>query len=195
MVVQRKTKTEGRIREALTHLLRTKGLEGLTVSDVSREAGINRGTFYAHYVDKYDLVQKQIDAVASELSAILLAEPQERLEGDCEIIPYDRILAAMQYVHANHEFLGALTNDGKDMRLQVYVKDVIGELLELQATRLGKGKPSFCGLAHDYGREILLSNTVAIIWLWLRKGCAETPEQITDIIFKAKDIAPCQLLE
>ncbi len=195
MVTRRKTKTEEHIRAALTHLLRTKGLESLTVSDVSREAGINRGTFYAHYVDKYDLVQKQIDAVASELSAILLAEPKERVEDDCEIIPYDRILAAMEYVHSNHEFLGALTNDGKDMRLQVYVKDVIGELLEQQAVRIGKTNPSFCGLPHDYGREVLLSNTVAIIWLWLRKGCAESPEKITDIIFKAKDIAPCMLLE
>lgn len=195
MAEHRKTKTEGRIRAALTHLLRTKGLEGLTVSDVSREAGINRGTFYAHYVDKYDLVQKQIEAVGGELSEILLAEPQQYHDNECEIIPYDRILAAMEYMHENHEFMGALTNDGKDMRLQAYVKDVIGELLELQAARIGKTTPSFCGLPHDYGREVLLSNTVAIIWLWLRKGCAESPQEITDIIFKAKDIAPCMLLE
>ena len=34
-----------------------------------------------------------------------------------------------------------------------------------------------------------------LVWLWLRKGCAETPEQITDVIFRIKDIAPADLLE
>lgn len=195
MAVRRKTKTEMHIREALSHLLRTKGIEGLTVSEVAREAGINRGTFYAHYVDKYDLIQKQIDAVTDELSAILLAEPEQSANNASDVIPYDRILAATTYVRENNEFIGALTNDGKDTRLQEHVKNVLGELLELQATRLGKSAPSFCGLPHDYGREILLSNTVSIIWLWLRKGCIESPKEITNIVFKAKDIAPSTLLE
>ena len=34
-----------------------------------------------------------------------------------------------------------------------------------------------------------------LVWLWLRKGCAKTPEQITDVIFRIKDIAPADLLE
>jgi AcrR family transcriptional regulator len=191
----RHTKTESRIREALAHLLRTKGLEGLTVSELSREAGINRGTFYAHYVDKYDLVQKQLDSATTELSAILLAEPEGDDDDPLDIIPHDRLLAAMRYVFEEHELLGALTNDGRDMRLQSHVKDVIGELMEKQAVRRGKTDPAFCGLPHDYGREVLLSGTVAIIWLWLRKGCLESPEEITDVIFRAKDVAPSELLE
>lgn len=195
MIQRRKTKTEGRIRAALTLLLREKGIDGLTVSDVSREAGINRGTFYAHYTDKYDLVQKQIDAVAADLSDILLAEPAAEPATIVDVIPYDRVLEALRYVHENHEFLGALTNDGQDMRLQGYVKEVLAELIEKQLSRLGGPAPSYCGLPHDYGREVLLSSTVSVIWLWLRRGCAETPEQIADVIFRAKDIAPSELLK
>ena len=194
MAATRKTKTEAKIRDALAHLIRTKGFEGFTVSDVAREAGINRGTFYAHYEDKYDLIQKQVDHVVEEISAILLAEPGADSDLN-EVIPRGRVLAAMEYVAENHVFLGALTNDGKDLRLQTQVKDAFGELMERQAERRGNTKPSYCGLPLDYGREILLADTIAIIWLWLRKDCAETPEEITDIIYAGKDISPCKLLE
>lgn len=54
----RQTKTELKLQQALTELLPTKGLASMTVSDICRTAGINRGTFYAHYIDKYDLVDK-----------------------------------------------------------------------------------------------------------------------------------------
>lgn len=194
MPAHRKTKTEDRIRAALTHLLREKGLDGLTVSDVAREAGINRGTFYAHYTDKLDLVQKQIDSVAAELSDILLTEPRDTPTCVSDVIPYDRVLEALRYVYENHEFIGALTDDGRDMRLQSYVKDVLAELIERQLERLGQAGPSYCGLPQSYGREALLSCTVSVIWLWLRRGCAEAPEEIASIIFRAKDIAPCELL-
>jgi AcrR family transcriptional regulator len=194
MAPVRKTKTEAKIREALAHLIRTKGFEGFTVSDITREAGINRGTFYAHYVDKYDLIEKQLKSVVAEISAILLDEGVSPEPAD-EIIPRERVLAAMEYVAQNHYFVGALTNDGKDLRLQECVKDAFGELMERQAMRRGNTSPSWCGLPHDYGREVLLSNTIAVIWLWLRKNCAETPEEITDIIYASKDISPCQLLE
>ncbi len=194
MAAIRKTKTEAKIRDALAHLIRTKGFEGFTVSDITREAGINRGTFYAHYVDKYDLIEKQLESVVTEISAILLDEGASPEPAD-EIIPRERVLAAMEYVAQNHYFVGALTNDGKDLRLQERVKDAFGELMERQAMRRGNTSPAWCGLPHDYGREVLLSNTIAIIWLWLRKNCAETPEEITDIIYASKDISPCQLLE
>ena len=194
MPVRRKTKTETHIRDALTRLLREKGLDGLTVSDVAREAGINRGTFYAHYTDKLDLVQKQIEGVATELSDILLTEPQDSPARVDDVIPYDRVLAALRYVYDNHEFIGALTDDGRDTRLQSYVKDVLAKLIERQIERLGMASPSYCGLPHDYGREALLSCTVSVIWLWLRRDCAETPEEIAGIIFRAKDIAPSELL-
>ena len=49
------------IREAFFKLLREKGFEKITVTDVCREANINRGTFYLHYVDKYDLLNAMID--------------------------------------------------------------------------------------------------------------------------------------
>ena len=73
----RRTTTEPRIRAALTELLAERELGAISVSDITRRAGINRGTFYAHYVDKHDLVQQLIDGVLDDLANIVLGEDDE----------------------------------------------------------------------------------------------------------------------
>ena len=193
MAQRRKTKTEQRIREALTHLLRTKGFEALTVSDVAREAGINRGTFYAHYTDKFDLLNKQIELAIAELTDILLA-PSPEPPGD-DLVPRVNVLRALCYVRDNYSFVSALTKDGTDSRLETHVKDALEQLIEREARRYPAFTLSYRGLPRDYGRTVLLSSITAIIWLWIRKACTETPEQICDIIFANKNLSPMELLK
>ena len=54
------------IREAFFELLREKGFDKMSVADICRRADINRGTFYLHYVDKYDLLDALIDEALDE---------------------------------------------------------------------------------------------------------------------------------
>ena len=51
-------RTKKLLRQALTRLMQQKDFQSITVTDVVREADINRGTFYAHYRDVYDLRDK-----------------------------------------------------------------------------------------------------------------------------------------
>lgn len=50
--------TESLIRQAFTALLVEKPIQHITVKELCQRAGINRSTFYAHYVDIYDLLAK-----------------------------------------------------------------------------------------------------------------------------------------
>ncbi len=47
--------TRALIREAFTTLLKEKPIERITVKELCEKAGINRGTFYGHYNDMYEL--------------------------------------------------------------------------------------------------------------------------------------------
>ena len=193
MAQQRQTKTEAKIRAALTKLIRERGIEGVTASAVAREAGINRGTFYAHYTDKIDLMAKQVDAVMEDFSRILLAEDEDAGTAE-DLIPRANVLKALRYARENLDFISALTGGGRDARLQERFKEVLGRLLEREAARWPEYTLSYRGLPHDYGREMLLSGVTSIIWLWVRKGCAEEPEQICEFIFMNKDLSPAELL-
>ncbi|KAB8287736.1 TetR/AcrR family transcriptional regulator, partial [Bifidobacterium avesanii] len=75
MARKRNTGTEAKIKAAFTQLLKEKGFDAMTVSDIARIAGINRGTFYMHYMDKYDLKQQLLDNAIYDLRRILSARP------------------------------------------------------------------------------------------------------------------------
>jgi AcrR family transcriptional regulator len=49
-------KTKRALKEALTGLILEKGYEGVTVQDIIDRADVGRSTFYAHFVDKDELM-------------------------------------------------------------------------------------------------------------------------------------------
>ena len=53
---RRVNRTRRALKEALTDLILEKGYEGVTVQDVIDRADVGRSTFYAHFVDKDDLL-------------------------------------------------------------------------------------------------------------------------------------------
>jgi AcrR family transcriptional regulator len=59
---RRVQRTRQVIREAFLAVVREKGLMGASVREVTERANVSRGTFYAHYADKYELV----DAIIRE---------------------------------------------------------------------------------------------------------------------------------
>ena len=53
-------RTRSLILTAFEELLPEKGFQSLTVQDITDKAEINRATFYAHFADKYDLLDQSI---------------------------------------------------------------------------------------------------------------------------------------
>lgn len=189
----RQTKTELKLQQALTELLPTKGLASMTVSDICRTAGINRGTFYAHYIDKYDLVDKQVERLTDDLKRIVFA-PGGGIANDHELIPQQRVLEVLRYVKDDYALIAALIGNGTNMELRERVQEIIGELLEQSARRHGLTL-SYGGVPADYGRAMVLSGITSVIWLWIKKGCVEPPEEISRIVWTNKSCSPQELLE
>ena len=53
-------KTENALNAAMFTLLEKRSFEKITVIDICEKALVSRATFYAHFADKYDLLQKWI---------------------------------------------------------------------------------------------------------------------------------------
>lgn len=54
------TRTRKLIRDALSSLLAEKNFESITVQDIAERATVNRATFYAHFTDKFALLDAMI---------------------------------------------------------------------------------------------------------------------------------------
>ena len=191
---KRQTNSKTNIKKAFIHLLQTKGLESLTVSDIARDAQINRGTFYMHYIDKYDLLAQLEDELIENLTEIFLSsDHSQNLDDPLQVIPYHAILSALQYAKENYDLIRLLLM-GNDPQFITRFKSLLEQLIEQQVKHSHKLQLSRQGLPEDYATEILLASIIAIITLWLQKGAIESPESIAKIISKAREISPYELL-
>jgi AcrR family transcriptional regulator len=67
---RRVRKSQEAIETALVQLLAKKNFETITVREVTEQANVNRSTFYLHYQDKYDLLNKIVEAHITQLETL-----------------------------------------------------------------------------------------------------------------------------
>lgn len=72
------------IKEAFLALVEEKGFDAITIQDIANEAIINRATFYLHYYDKQDLLDKLNEEVFEQLSQLI--KPTSYVENNEVII-------------------------------------------------------------------------------------------------------------
>lgn len=86
------------ILSAFESLLAEKGFESITVQDVTAKAGINRATFYAHFPDKYALLDYSIQKM-------FLSEIEKRTLNACSYSQdnlRNLILAVCEFLFRTH---------------------------------------------------------------------------------------------
>ena len=55
---KRRRESQERIETAFIELLQSCEIKDITVSDIIKQTGLNRSTFYANYIDIFDLADK-----------------------------------------------------------------------------------------------------------------------------------------
>ena len=64
-------RTRALIHEAYFALLKERDFSKISVAAIAERAGINRGTFYAHYLDVRDLAMKLAEEALKDLATVL----------------------------------------------------------------------------------------------------------------------------
>ena len=63
--------TKTMLQNAFLQLLAQKPVQSITVKELCQAAGVNRGTFYLHYRDVYELLRQMEEAMLEDLDALL----------------------------------------------------------------------------------------------------------------------------
>jgi AcrR family transcriptional regulator len=80
--------------DALKRLLHEKEFDKISIQDITEAATLNRATFYAHYPDKFALLEQLIRVSFLEL----LAQRKVRYDGTCSLAFQAIILAVCDYL-------------------------------------------------------------------------------------------------
>lgn len=90
--INKKTKTKRKIQESLLELMKTKKFEAITINDITTLIDINRSTFYRHYLDKYEVLEKIEDSILSEIinfhGTFIHSLPNKNIDVSFEIKDY-----------------------------------------------------------------------------------------------------------
>ncbi|MDO4775273.1 MAG: TetR/AcrR family transcriptional regulator [Aerococcaceae bacterium] len=180
MTQQRKTDTKQDIKRALTTLLQEKSFDAITVSDITRYAQINRGTFYLHYLDKFDLLEQLMADIYADIGQLLLINQSKEAY-------YAPLLQVFHIIKQDFDFIYALTMRRPD-EVDKSMRQFLMKLIE-QADELRTVLEHHPVLPADYATEFFLSSSIGVILHWVKKGAKESPEQLAKMLIEAQLLA------
>ncbi len=159
---KRRQTTRENIEKVFIELLQSREISGVTVSDICKITGYNRSTFYANYVDIYDLADKIRDKLEAEVN--------ELYENDIFYNCGKDYLKLFEHIKDNQIFYITYFKLGYDSK---HIVD-LGSISKQQ-----KGFPEE---DLEYHIEFHKAGLNAIIKKWLASECEKSPEAMVKII-------------
>lgn len=165
---KRVRRTKKLLRQALTRLMQQQEFQSITVTDVVREADINRGTFYAHYRDIYDLREKIESEMIDDFRSML-----DGIRPNAASL-YPVLSRAVKYLRENREIvIGLIGVSGADGFGKKMIR-VIEEYLEESARGYG--------LEAQYAARFIATGVVGVLEKWISETNPLPGEEMTALL-------------
>jgi len=155
---RRAKKTKRAIKQTFLDLLKTHPINKISVSEITRIADIGRGTFYFHYLDVYDLLEKIEDEICDDLSAIF--DEVYTAPSDFNAL----FLAIIDYISGHNEQFSLL------MVQEANSSKLMQKMRQLFVNKIGSLIPEkMMDNYHKIRILFIVSGVVGIIDDWLRR--------------------------
>lgn len=174
-------KTDRRVRRtrtllihALISLLEEKSFKDITVKDLCDAADINRGTFYLHYKDIYDMIEQLEQDIMDQFEALISMHTPEELGSD----PYSLIYDIFQFTAENADLCKTLLSQNGDISFLVRIKQLFRErFMQVLISTLDETHHTQL----EYSYNFIAAGYVGLIESWLFAGRPESPEEMAKL--------------
>ena len=149
---------------ALSLLIESQDLQKLTVQKVAAKAGLNRATFYLHFLDLRDLLRHIIydffDELNNKMSPLLELENSNLDES---------LLAFLDYFYVQRKSIAVLF---EEKSFQKKFHNTIVEFIQVRRELKGEVKEE------AVSEDIIAASILGILVWWVRDGKQYSPEYI-----------------
>lgn len=156
---KRRRESVEKIEKAFVNLYQEKEINEISVSDICKMTGLNRSTFYANFLDIYDLAEKVKERLENDFSEVFI-EPNYT----------DGALKFFEHIKDNQLFYKTYFKLCYDIKTTIFVYDD------------NRARRDFENKNIKYHIEFFRSGLNAIIKLWLEGGCKESPSEMAEIL-------------
>lgn len=177
MTIDKRIKrTRQLLRQSLLDLLREKRFDEISVQDIIDQAGVARSTFYAHYIDKEDLLvgSQGVFARDMERNPEFRKLRNTKCEGIISTCFWQNILA--------HRAIFDLI--ARDPAMDVTMKDLYVKLQALIRQKLQSKQSEVAAIPPSLVVEQLAGSIITLVKWWVKEGMTHSPEQMHEIFRK-----------
>jgi len=179
--IEKNKKTKQLIQKSFLQILEKKPFESITVGDITKHAKINRGTFYLHYIDKFDLLDKieqqlfedlgnHIDQLQSRYTSIQSFEKGQEQIASTLFSFIEMQLPTLKI------FLSEHGRAGFHLRFRAaFAEKVRGNLEKNESFTANLPVPM------EYFLSFITSAFLGLIEQWVQNGLDKTPQEMTQL--------------
>lgn len=175
---RRVKKTRKQLRECLASLLREKKLQDITVKELTDAADINRGTFYLHYKDIYDLLSSIEDEMFEKFVTIINSHDDEKNMHR----KFSHLLDDMfEFIGQNHDLVRILLGPNGDITFFNKLKDTVRSTVSTSwLSRLSV--QNFNTFEAYYSFSV--AGFIGLLSHWIECDFVQSPKEMSDIAKK-----------
>lgn len=174
-VDRRVRKTKKQLRQALTELMKEKSIKNITVRELSEMADINRGTFYIHYKDVFDMLEQIENEMFEGFNETINAyKPDEILQN-----PAAMLADIFSFLGENADICISLLGKNGDIAFLDKLKGVVKYKFLHEWIKDKKKLPDF-----EYLYSFIISGCIGLMQCWLETGMKEAPCEMAGLVNK-----------
>ena len=161
------------IRQSFVKLLKQKPISKITIKQICEDADINRATFYAHYLDQYDLLHQIETGIIDDINQYLNNYDLKNVSK----VPAQMLDKILEYIKENAEiFKLLLLSSNADIQFQQEITKIIGQ-------------QHFSAMAADkedseYVFLFFANGSIGLIVKWLNDDMKKPVSEMTNLILK-----------
>lgn len=148
---------EQKLAETLIDLLNTKSLDEISVRELCNKAGIGRASFYRHYQNKEEILDRHAQSLIQKWTVEFEAAPDSR--------PWNVFESLFHHLKEHQSFYETLHKTGRDSILRAAIRAKIGLTNDLSN--------------EDAYQKVFFADGISG-WVeeWIDRGMPETPESL-----------------
>ncbi|KAB0576855.1 TetR family transcriptional regulator [Fusobacterium naviforme] len=170
-VDRRVRKTRATLRLCLGKLLKEKKIQEISVKEISELADINRGTFYLHYRDVYDLLSHIENDLFQQYTEILDRHKPAEIKESPKMLLTDLLF----FIRENADLVQILMGPNGDIQFLNQLRDVFRiKIMEPWARTMH----SVTEANYQYFYAYITEGTIGMIKRWVENSTDLAPEEL-----------------
>ncbi|MFJ7730649.1 TetR/AcrR family transcriptional regulator [Lysinibacillus sp. NPDC097231] len=174
-------RTKSEIKQAFFSLLSEKNFEAITVRDITERANINRGTFYLHYVDKYNLLEQYENEMLEKFNVIF--DEANKLELNAHQFKNERLpimIQILQVFYEEADFLRLILGPNGDPFFQEKIRQFFVKYFKNYL--LNHINESQLKIPIELIIAFNSNALLGVITYWLQHDMQQSPEEIANML-------------